>query len=632
MDKYSKRKEHILRRFRTSLEPPVPMDLSREINKLFEIDRRKKQRISEYMCESIRKTKIRASKSAGNLKYMPVPVRPASASVFRRFTEASPTIEMSKKLEKNIRKKIQAGHLEQVHQQSLSDMMKETKLEFINITHYAGINRKIKPEDSKAVYTIEPYKNMGRTEKYPEFLQTRKHFVTKWILHYPVIRKIHQKCILSLPYELSQLNFTKAKNFSDLENRLTGNIRNISQFVYEFYLEIVDIVDNEESKNKQRITFSSYLGACTGLFSLHISRSIAHSLLHVVKTTHYKEAKPYLILNVTFENGLILTPTCEEVVDLFNNFLEKIIQIGKEIYVLERNKVKGFDNKYITLCLTEEFITKCRNDLKHNITKYYEPVLTYLEELGSNFVDIYNDINSEEFYQSIADIDFEHGCKRINFYREHLHKVLFIPDHEFFKIGKIFLTDYRTKLHEGLSKNIDAIFDKLSSQHFWEVNDLCETFEMIKMRATLKPITTEELIETGKYMTWIKNEHLAELSERVHGSLSSLCKIIDLGMLSEEHILLNSTAIHWLNDISPVIDEHTVTFEQLKFEAEEKLQKVVEDVSVLIKDVYPILVVLNDMDDIAKVRSYLNDITLHMLRIKEINKQIAWINNEEVSR
>lgn len=72
-------------------------------------------------------------------------------------------------------------------------------------------------------------------------------------------------------------------------------------------------------------------------------------------------------------------------------------------------------------------------------------------------------------------------------------------------------------------------------------------------------------------------------------------------------------------------------YEQLKFEAEEKLQKQIETVNELTKAVHPILCLLDDMDDIHKIRQYLGKINLHLLKIKHIETQIEWVNTEEVS-
>lgn len=630
--KYLEDKTRILENSQKLTEKPIPMDLSKEITKMFELSRKKKQRISEFMCESIKKTKRKASKSAGNVIRYHAIKRPVTASDFKKFTEKAPHTEMSRFQEKDILNKLHAKGLEITHKQLLADMMKEVKLEFVKISHYAGVSQKIKVVQETEKFFIEPYKFRGRTENYHKFLKIKNDFRYKWILYFPIIKKIHNECVLKLPHELLELHFSQTFPLRNINAMLKEKIQNVSEFIYEFYKNIIVIVNKEQLKQTKKISQQSiYLKACTGIISVHISKSISHTLSYIVKATSFDGIKPYLRLNASFDNGLVLSPNLEDVISSLSDFLDKIIDTGKEIYVLERHRIKGYENKYISLCLTDEFVNECKNSLSVNITQHYTPILEHLEHISSEFSEIYSDINSEDFLNSIADIDFETGCKRINYYRDFLNRIMFIPDHEFFQIGKLYLIDYREQLHQGLNKNINAIFEKLRAQHFWEVNDLCETFEMIKIRAQLIPLTTEELIESGKYMTLVKNEHLDELTIRVHESVASLCHFIDLGILTEEHIQMNCRVIHWLNDILPIIDEHAITFDQLKFDAEERLQKVVEDVNVMIQDVFPLLVILDEMDDITKVRSYLRAITIHMSKIKEINSQIIWINNEEVS-
>ncbi|CAG9819767.1 unnamed protein product [Phaedon cochleariae] len=614
---------------RNPIEQPVPMDLSGEITKLFETKRKKKKRISEYMCESIRKTRLKSSKSLEDASYPMVPSKPITVSDFRKFGENYPISEMSRFEEKCIEYKIAGRGLQKQYPQLLADMMKETKQEYVKLMHCTAMNLRIRSCYPEVLFTIEPYKFIGKTDRYDDFLRTRKSLQNKWILHYPVLRKIHKECVVNLPYELFQISFTKVNSLSELEYLFKDKSQRASQFIYEFYLNIISIVDKEETKHKDKYPSRSYLAASTGLLSLHISRSIAHTLLKIVRVTSADDTKPYLKLEVFFEKQLLLSPDASEVIEAYHNFMDRIIDIGKEVYVLERNKIRGYENKFINLCLTDDFISQCKDKIKRNINKHYEPVLAYIEDLNSKFLVIYADIDSQLFYDSIADIRFEAGCTKINYYRNYLHKVMFIPDHEFVRIGKMFLDSYRETLHKGLGKNISSIFQILCDQHYREVSDLCKTFSTIQERATDTPRTTEELIETGKFMTWIKNENLPELNARVHNSLLSLCQIIDLGILTEDHMRLNARAIKWLDDILPILENHSSTFEGLKFDAEEKLQKVVEDVNDMIKDVYPVLVVLDEMDDIGRTRVYLNEISLHMIKIKEIEAQIAWINKEE---
>ncbi|KAJ8927093.1 hypothetical protein NQ314_020365, partial [Rhamnusium bicolor] len=632
MDKHiqNKEKNKIHKKRSAVIETPIAMDLSAEITKLFQVNARKKQRISEYMCRSIIKTKLRASASARNLTYPRLPSRPITEEEFREFTKRCPSTEMSRFQERDIRRKIEARGLEDFHPQLLSEIIKETKQEYSKIIKYACLNLKIKNCYPEVIFKIEPYKFVGKTVRYQEYITTRKQIETKWILHYPIIRKIFKHCVTSLPYELLNLNFEKALDLKEIKYMFNDKAQNAAQFVYEFCTEMASLTNQEENMQRRKKYVANHLGACTGILSVYISRSIAHTLLYIVKFTASKVNVPYLNLNISFKDGLVLTPTPEEVIETFHDFIHKVIDTGSEIYVLQRNKIKGYENKYMYLCLTEEFVTQCKEDIEINIRKLYEPIIRYLDNMTGDFKQIYSNINSKDFIDSISDIVFETGCEKITYYREYLDKVAYIPDHEYFHIGQMILTSYRSELQQGLKANIDQIFEKLCSQHLWEVNDICETFKLIHTRATQKPLTTEELVETGKYMSWIKSEHLSELNGRVESSLMSLCQIIELGILTDEHMELNSIAVNWLDKIMPVIDEHFINFEQLKFDAEEKLQKVIEDVTVSIKEVFPLLVILDDMDDINKVRSSLNYITLHMSKIKEIQTQISWINQEEV--
>lgn len=286
--------------------------------------------------------------------------------------------------------------------------------------------------------------------------------------------------------------------------------------------------------------------------------------------------------------------------------------------------------KHLYLCLTEEFLSNCMESISTNIRKEFQPIIEYLEELDKKFVKIYPDLCSETFLKSLTDMDFEDGCTKMSYYKNYIQMVQFIPNFEYFPGGRLELISYREKLHVALKTITENIFNKMRSKHYWETTDICESFQLINMRALKKAETTEELIETGKFMAFVKDEYFQSLIDRVHASLELLSKIIMLGFLSKEHMKTNAAAINWLDQIPPVIEHHSTVYEQMKFEAEEKLQKIIEDVNVAIKEVFPSLVMLDDMDNIENVKSYLHSIIGYMTKIKNIEQQISWINQEEV--
>lgn len=102
---------------------------------------------------------------------------------------------------------------------------------------------------------------------------------------------------------------------------------------------------------------------------------------------------------------------------MFHKLLNDIISIGKELNIMEKGRIKGFKSVKICLCLTEEFIHKCKTKIADNITKLYQPIQNYLDKLGSDFVEIYSDINSDHLFLN-TDILFEDGCEKIQYYKK----------------------------------------------------------------------------------------------------------------------------------------------------------------------------------------------------------------------
>ncbi|KAH0814233.1 hypothetical protein GEV33_008564 [Tenebrio molitor] len=590
----------------------------------FAMELKRRNRIILYMNKIVKKTKSEER----NMKVAPLHRDASTDNDIREFCGNCPSTSMSRFQERDILRKVNARGLELNYPVLLNNIITEAREEFLKVTQRAGIAMKLRSVQKQ--YQIEPYKLLGKTKNYPVFLQRRKEFQAKFILHHPLIRRILNECVTKLPYELFNLNLSLKSQLDtkEFQKHIFDYANDAAQRLQEFYRKIVVLVEHEKVNTQHA---RSYLGACTGLLSVNISRTIAHTLLHVVSFTGSKEHIPYLKLNITFKDRLILEPTAEDVIEIYNKFLRKIIDGARQFYVLEKYRIKGFDNKQIHLCLTDEFFHSIITQIAVNIREKYEPILKYIKNLDNEFVDIYGDLCSEGNTISTSDLIFEEGCKKLLYFKSYLPKVAFIPDNAYFTIGQLIITDYREILKQTLLNIIENIFNNLSAQHEWENDDICEAFDIIYVRATQKPITTEEVIEIGKYMAWVRTDYLDELKERVFKALAYLTKLIQLGPLRENHIIINAKAINWLDEILPVLEENIATFEQLKFEAEEKLQRVIEDINVDIKDVYPLLDILDSMDNIENVRNYLNTITLHMVKIKKIESKIDWINREEVS-
>lgn len=609
-------------KWRSSISSKViPLSAEGGSSDPFDVNLKKRRVIMHHINNIVKKTIVKERRC----KIGPFVPTMSDPEDIVEFCRNCPSTAMSRFQEKDILKRVSARGLERQHCALVKDIMSEAKGEFLKITHQSGIEMKVKAIGKK--FQIQPYKQLGRTENHPIFLERRRKLKTKFILYLPLIQRILVECVTNLPHELFDLTATLElhQDIKEFRNQIFGLAELGCQCLQDLYGNVVGLVECEKVNTRR-----DYLGACTGLLSVNISKTLAHTLLHVVNFTGCKEHVPYLKFSITFNDQLMLEPTVDEIIDIYEKFLQKIVNYARQFSVLEKYQIKGYENKTISLCLTEQFFQSVIHKIDINIRSKYEEILNYIKTVDVEFIEIYGELSRCDTIL-VDDLIFESGCEKILQYKSYIAKIAFIPDNVYFPIGQLVLTDFRQGLQESLLKVISIHFNNLRAQHEWENNDICEAFEMIRIRATRSPITTEEVIEIGKYMTWVKEEYLDTLKERVFNSFAYLIQLIQLGPLEEQHILTNSTTINWLDEIHPILEENASVYDQLKFEAEEKLQKVIEDINVHTKKIYPLLDILDSMDDITKVRSYLNNITLHLLKIKEIQSQIDWINSEEVA-
>ncbi|KAL1514308.1 hypothetical protein ABEB36_003585 [Hypothenemus hampei] len=482
----------------------------------------------------------------------------------------------------------------------------------------------------------------------------------RWILHENLIKTCLNHCVSLLPQVLFTLEISSVQEIQNLVELFREKLQTSSMLVHDFHKNLQKIYQENENFSK---AVSKCLPACTGLFSIYLSQALANTLELLANFPDSKNVRHFLKLYADFQGKLILRPTESNVIEVFHKFLDDIIRLGENLKILDKSSRTFWK---IRLFLTEDFIQKCKNKIEINISNLYKPVLKYLESLDSEFVVVYPFITVESHIPISQNVSREDGFQKISYFSSYIRKVTYIPNKEFFKIGHLDLEAFRDQLHKALTQVSRAIFQNLSIQHLCEVTDICDNFRLIHTRATQVPSTTEELIEIGigiimekysskllfgtsigKFMALTRDQHLDTLNERVCNALKSLGSLITIGYLDMKHIRKNSegaiakvvyiffngnlfAVIKWPQKIMPVIEQHAINFEQAKFEAEERLQKVIEDINLWIVEVHPLLTILDDMDDAKLVRNYLNKITLHMSKIKEIQNHIEWVNEEEV--
>ncbi|XP_045466552.1 dynein axonemal heavy chain 7-like [Harmonia axyridis] len=619
ISKYEKLFHHL------HVEFPELTELSSKTLETFNVSKKKKSATIEVFQERIEKVKKRKEQRStpqeGFYKNRPL-------FDLQEAAKKCPIMKMTRFQKREIYQLIGVPKLQSKYEDKIEEMFQEVQKEYSEVTHAVAVQQKIKQSiEIPGYFNIQPFKHIGRSKKYKIFIQRRKELHSTWMLHHPLQKSIIDE-FSTLPEILLDIDRKNGEiiDFEDLEYQMQKSIIDISRIIQDFYWKIEIKVQNEMPDLHPSL-LDKFFGSCTCVVSIHLSQVIKNTLNYIVNLTNSR-AMPLLNVHVTFNGKMEIFPTPEQTSILFQCLIKDVLALTKPLKVLHNHKFKKNSNQRISIYLTKEFINNSLQTIHNNIFAMYEPLLDYIERLNNKIKEVYEDINGDSF---ISDLDFIVGCDKIRYYSNYYSKVSLIPKHVQFDTGVLNVSKFIAKIQKGLLKQKYKYFQALTSQNLWEMNDIYESFAIIKTRAETKSLTTEQTIEIGKYMTWVKSEFIQEATNRTAESLLQLATLLELGVLDDNHLSLNIKVVKELDEIEPLVLENLSMYEQLKFEAEEKLQKQIENVNEITKAVHPILCLLDEMDDILNIRHYLGKINLHLLKIKHIETQIVWINTEEVS-
>lgn len=312
---------------------------------------------------------------------------------------------------------------------------------------------------------------------------------------------------------------------------------------------------------------------------------------------------------------------------MYWDLIDKIAQAANELETMESKFCLKQPKKDIPIFVLQEDIQRARDKIKKNIIKMYWPINEYVNELKSQYEVIYGDEEDEEQ----KEMSFEEGKEKIDFYRTYIDKILDMVANEYYPIGKLNQEDAKMNLKTSVETLIADVAAKLILQHEWENMDICETFQMLAIRAMQIPKTTDELMEMGVYMTWANTELMQSLRERITRSLEVLAGLIEMTTITPEHFKLNSETVNWLTKIKPILEQNSSMYEQTKFEFEERLQRAIEKLNKEIADFFPYLDILDEMDDADNARDYIHHLGHLLVQIRKFDEQQEWINKEETS-
>ncbi|CAH0561300.1 unnamed protein product [Brassicogethes aeneus] len=583
--------------------------VSEDLLKKFNIQQIKEQRLLDFQAEYTRQTKVKELRHKITELYPEVPKLNKSHKKIRKYAERCPSTPMSRFLEADMRNMVNAKGLEFKYPEIVNHIMTEVKRNFLILTHNAGVNLKVQPVKEVERCRPGPFTYLGKTERYQIYLWIRHEFSMRWMLHYPLARKIFKECVY-LPDILFDLSKFRAEPLSlnELDIRLATFLKDAQLLYNKFYTRVVTHVERDKiNLNKDKT--ERLLNCCTGLLSVYIGKTLSQTIQHCVDVISDPDLVPYMKISITFDNEIQLAPKIDEVVLTYSIFIMKLVENCKNYATLDAYKNTVFVAKNIYINITDEFLAESLLSIQSNL--YICKAVT-IEE------------NTE-----ITQETFSKLCIHLENFKQYTYKVTMLCS-EYYDIGQLVLLDYIQIIKDQLNDFSLSIFEKMCEFHIKENTDIIDEYENIKQIALSHPNTTEELMEQGRFMVEVKGKILERLREETQDMLYNLTKLINLGQLSRDHLELNAVTINWIKKIEKILDINSINYEQLKFEAEERLGKNIAYIHATVADLCPKLVILDEMDDAARAREYLQALSPFMALLRDLKAKIDFIDKERL--
>ncbi|KAK9309475.1 hypothetical protein QLX08_000945 [Tetragonisca angustula] len=356
-------------------------------------------------------------------------------------------------------------------------------------------------------------------------------------------------------------------------------------------------------------------------------RSIDH-ILNVISNEYYSpQIKFQLIMQ---DNELCLSPTIEEVYSFYHDIIDKIRIIAQNLMPLEEWLNMKVHYKCIKIKLPDCYIKESHNKLQFTLDNLFQSINEHVRNITEEFypICVYN-LREKISSVTSGEINFELYLQHIQEYNIYLIKANAMILNTYHTVGKLEQHKARESLKNESCNIINIFLNKLIKFHQEFNQSICSDFEHLKTKILDIPKNSQSLIELIDYILHASQVLIKELASKIQNSIHMLSTLSEITILSDYHIQLNKRTINWLHEIEPIFKQSNTLCEAMKSELEDDMQKRINNLNIEIDNIIPQLSVLNDMDDIDRIREYVEYYKVLLKQINQIKYEMQRINEEE---
>ncbi|XP_069675994.1 dynein axonemal heavy chain 7 isoform X3 [Periplaneta americana] len=503
--------------------------------------------------------------------------------------------------------------------------------------HWVQICLKPLPGEDRLTVVVKEYRK-GFTKNYKHFLKTRAYLKDRLLLTQPFMGRVLETVMKYIPKKLN--DFTKYRKMGPLDivrwkNIMSTDLSDSENMVTKaFYGKVIKLfLERGCLDGVPKAYRAQFVRCATYIVVNEVVECIVRTLDHLVEMTFDKYKLPHLRFDLYYDDEAVVTmePNVEQVSVLYQEIITNITKVGQQLVPLETWVDVPRRKDFLPVEVQPEIVSRVRKIIMENTSVIYAPLETFRQELADQFYEL----SRTDFIDEVKEFvlfevePFKRICLKMKEFVEFKFEITGMVNYEYLDIGRVNQYEIR-KVFEGMcDRHVHWISKQLVSKHKEQCRSICKEFEDLAVVALTVPKTTEDLMEMGRYMLYATTTLMARLSQQVKIVVIELMSLMDLVTLSDDHVELNSNTILWLQKIKPIFKQNALIYEQYRFEFEEKLASVTDELVQDINEVFPRVGVLDLMDDADNVAQYLTQIRWFYAKIRQFDKTIAWINKEE---
>lgn len=566
----------------------------------------------------------------------------------RDWVEETPIIGLLPEWKNNIQKLICNNNYKHQYLHLQQELFKEVENIYMNDMKQLAIQSTVINHDNDLNNTVEDiyindniYYKMKNSFKTSRFVKYRELLKSNYYLSHSLMRHI---IALSMSVLVPQIviNFSHyhklgSIKFSNMENKIKNDFRNrLSQIHHKYYRQIVKIISNRKlMQDIPSDKMPQFMRCATNLFVQQILYSMMHTINHMINVIKYNKHCPQIEFELVIDNGsLTIKPSIDQMKNMYREIIDNIDKIGQNLLSFTVYNLSNCNNKftddYICIKLPDWFIEKSQNELEIIITNLFTPLNDYYNNIKAEFnflcapetrINILNLITSNCNY----DIYYEQVQK----FHNYLQRANAIVSVLYYDVGRLRQTKAKEELISNITDIINMLVNKLVCHHLEYNETICREYEAFKSHAFNIPNNAEELFKLNDSMALNSQNIIDNLEEKIKQSLRMLVTLFNITILTDEHIKLNTKTINCLHSIKDIFIQSNTLCEAMKSELEDELQKKINALNIQIDTIFPMLIILNDMDDANRVLEYIEYLNFLVVSIEQIDEQIKAINMEE---